>query len=128
MRAQLDINDEKDMAILKARAEARRCRTEPLVGDWVIFPNGEGYRLTYDWGDSMQTTDRDHPGDVGSFYLEGNGLADYSGSLDPSIPKDKLHLRDESMPAWFWFFHHGEARAHNGVSFPLLVKVWEYRP
>lgn len=64
--------DEKDCDILAKRTAARRNLNGPLVGDFVIMPNGEMKRFTRDNGNTIQITSN-----IGneSFYLEESGTA-----------------------------------------------------
>lgn len=109
---------------------------EPMVGDFVLFADPEPpARITHEWGPSnlkaecrYQTTPRwtdatCHHG----FFLTDDGEASYSGTLDDMIPGAELELVDTAMPlATYWFFRHGEVRAHNGVWFQAPTRAWRY--
>lgn len=91
----------------------------PLVGDFVIF--GEDLqieRISHDWGDGVQTSLG------GSFYLD-DGYASFSGSLNPSVPKDQLVLVG-TRQGMFWFFSGNYARADNGVDVEAFCRVWKF--
>lgn len=122
--------DARNLELLQRRAEAFAAETEPLVGDCVQFPNeAKLRRFTHDWGAAIQTTcGPGHPcyGDR-SFYL-GVGYAEFSGTLDPPIPKAKLIATDATAPAGFWFFRDDHVRAHNGVQVQMPVRVFKYQP
>ena len=115
--------DDRDVALRDAREQTwNECRG-PRVGDWIRMPGGSMRRFTYAWPDGIQTTWEDHDG---SFYFGENG-ASYSGSLDRTIPYDKLVQTDERRWGRFWFFHHNWAQAHNGVHFSIACRVFEVR-
>jgi hypothetical protein len=115
--------DQRDQDILAARIAARATIDGARVGDYVKMPDGSIRQLTYDWGDSLQTT---LPNSDASFYLTGSGHLDFSGSLDSAIPRANLHLLG-MMNARVWFFHHDQARAHNGVNATAPCRVFQYR-
>src|SRR5208282_6740930 len=112
--------DAKDEGILAKREELFNQRSGPRVGDYVIFPDEHTERFSHDWGESIQTTD----GRYGqSFYL-GNGYADFSGGLNPSIPKSALMDTGKPMRGTFWFFHHDMPGAYRGVRFSIACRVY----
>lgn len=113
--------DQKDQELLDARIAARAQYSEPLNGDFVIFPTGEVERFShiYDDGDAQTS-----PEWAGSFYLFGNGCASFSGGLNPSIPRESLAPTDETRPGRFWFFHHDHSGAHRGVDCIAPCRVW----
>jgi hypothetical protein len=79
--------DERDQALLAARAAARAQLTGPLVGDFVVMPDGTMRRFTHAWPIGLQTTvDRGKGHYDARFYISRDGHADFSGSLDPIIP------------------------------------------
>lgn len=99
-------------------------RAGPRVGDWLVTPRG-AVRFSHDWGDGIQTTcfGRE-PGVVtGSFCIHG-GHADFSGSLDPAVPKADIVATDETRPGAFWFFHHGLSGAHRGIHITAPCRVF----
>jgi hypothetical protein len=117
--------DARDAGILAEREQLFNQNQGPRVGDFLRVPDGV-LRFTHDWGDSIQTTvGAKHPcyGD-GSFYLS-DGYASFSGSLDPAIDKTKLRDTGETLEGSFWFFHHNQACAENGVYFKLPCRVFE---
>jgi hypothetical protein len=115
--------DARDAELLDERQAAWEKRGEPRVGDFVTMPDGELRRFTHDWGaeHGIQTTWK---GESGSFYLSGNGYASYSGGLEPAIPFSRIKPTDEVRDGWFWFFHHNDQRAHNGVHVTLPCRVY----
>lgn len=136
--------DGKDRELLKIREAKRMERQsksgEPEVGDFVYMPVKEGEepdlrRFTHDWGDSIQTTcGPRHPchGDT-SFYIDRDGECSFSGSLDRSIPKDKIKIKENGNGGALrygniWFFHHDWPGAGRGVYAMISFKVWEYVP
>lgn len=114
--------DAKDQELLDIRVANRKKLPGPLVGDYVKMPNGDLERFSHDWGSDIQTTK------AGSFHLHHGGLAEFSGGLNPAISKQKITPTGETKEAWFWFFHHNDVRAHNGVHFKIEVPVYEYEP
>ena len=117
--------DEIDRRLLAKRIEAWNCRTEPRVGDFIIMPDGELRRLTHNWLIGLQTTWK---GEGGTFYLSTDGYGDYSGGLDSQIPNDKIENTGETREGNFWFFHHDNARAHNGITVKVPCRVYRVRP
>jgi hypothetical protein len=115
--------DEIDQQILNGRVEQYNEKAGPRVGDWVLLVGEkEMRRLTYDWGDSIQTGCV--AGDSGSFYL-GNGYISYSGALDPSIPKAELIQVDETRGGRVWIFHRDFAQAGGGVEASIPFRVFK---
>jgi hypothetical protein len=130
MNNRLDMMDAID---LKARIWEREKITGPRIGDLVEMQDGTTRRLTADWtrfDGGFQVTYKWHNGQVeaGSFYLPPNGRADYSGSLDPAIPPERLKNQHRDREAMFWFFHHDERRAHNGVHVMVPCRVFREEP
>lgn len=119
--------DEFDAGILSERQKARFRLSGPQIGDYVERADGMKARFTHEWNDGLQTTSwsKDGAKDHGGFYLNNNGSMSYSGSLEPSIPKTHLRLKDGLSRASFWFFHHGETGAHRGVSSDMFVRTYE---
>ena len=109
--------DEKDQELLDARIKSRDSIDGPRIGDYILFPTGEIERLSYDWGDGMQTA----PG--GSFYLHKQASFS-SGGLNPITPKAQMKETDAILPGDFWFFHHDQAGASRGVYFEAPCRVF----
>jgi hypothetical protein len=118
--------DERDAEILREREAEWNKRQGPRVGDFVIMPNNEVRRFTYDWGDDIQTTHPKFSGDV-SFYFSGDCMS-FSGSLDHALPKSAMVDTGETRPGRAWFFHHNESGAHRGVYFWIDCRVYRYTP
>lgn len=119
--SELDERDREILAIRQAiwdRVEGAR------VGDWCRMPDTSMRRFTHNWGDDLQTNSPNYG--FGSFYF-GKGYMDYSGGLDPAIPRARLHDTGETLPGSAWFFHHNEHRANNGVYFDIPCRVFEFR-
>jgi hypothetical protein len=114
--------DANDKAIIERRLHTLRKTTEPQVGDYVYFASGEIERISYDWGDVVQTSEG------GSWYL-GNGYLSFSGSLNQGTDKAMLRKTEQVCMGDFWIFHHNHRTAHNGVhafdSFPLWKTMKE---
>lgn len=116
--------DERDKEILDARQKEWDAIPGPRVGDFVQMPEGDYRRFAHDWGDGLQTTvkrtaDHFHT----SFYFGGTYM-EFSGSLDPQIPKDRLQDTGLSMSGAAWFFHHGYIGAHRGVHFMVPCRIF----
>ena len=119
--------DEKDLELLQARIDKRDKLQGPRIGDFVQMLDGTERRFTHDWGNEIQTTvGNGHTcfGDV-SIYLDRDGYASFSGSLDRPIDKTGLVLTEETKPGRFWFFHHDYATAHNGVYVKAPCRVFK---
>jgi hypothetical protein len=119
---------DNNLRILSERLAAFDTITSPRVGDYIRLQDGDLRRFTHDWADGLQTTvqrGKDHYS--ASFYLSGNGYADFSGSLDPVINRDKIHGTSETEIGGFWFFSDDQVRAHNGVQVRIPCRVYEYR-
>ncbi|HEY2530256.1 MAG TPA: hypothetical protein VGJ20_20360 [Xanthobacteraceae bacterium] len=122
--------DAIDGTILAERTLKRSARSGPRVGDFIHMLDGTLRRFTYHWGDGMQTTYRwRDTGEVGtgSFYLDRSGDVSYSGSLDDAIPLSQIEQTDEQKEGVFWFFHHNESRAHNGVDVKVPCRVFRQK-
>ena len=114
--------DDRDSVLLRDRSIVLRRREGVRVGDFIRMKDGSERRITYHWGDSVQTTDH---GKSGSFYL-GDGYIAFSGGMDSAIPLDRLRLIHHiSRLERVWFFHHDQWRAHNGVDGWLDFPVYE---
>ncbi len=123
--------DDRDQAILAERLWKRIMQSclRPLVGDWIRFNDGKWQRVSHHWdfpADDTPAVDEYQTTDGGSFYLSEGGLGSYSGGLYPSIPATAFTIaKGESRSAMFWFFHHNQRTAHNGVDVWLEVPVWD---
>lgn len=117
---------EKNLDLIAAREVARGLRGAPLVGDFLVL-NGVYLRFTHDWHDGgLQTTclrlgDATHNG---GFHLSKNGLASYSGALDPMVKKSRFELSGEKRKGAFWMFSEDYVTAHNGINFMSECKVY----
>ena len=112
--------DDRDQGILDERRRNWNHHTGPRVGDFARLLDGTTRRFCHDWGDKIQITPAK---ESGSFYL-GNGFADYSGGLEPSMPKTEFKQMGVPQDGRFWFFHHDERFAHNGVYFKIPCRVF----
>ncbi|ADV02159.1 MULTISPECIES: hypothetical protein [Comamonadaceae] len=112
--------DSIDQEMLRISIEMRDTLEGPRMGDFVLFPNGELERFSYDWGNDIQTS----PG--GSFFLGKAGHASLScGGLHPPVSKQSLEITSAALPGAFWFFHHGTAGAGRGVECEAPCRVYK---
>lgn len=109
--------DDRDQAILDERIAKYDSITDPRVGDFVVFADGVTRRISYLWGDSVQTSDG------GGYYL-GAGYISMSGGLHPGVPPETLTLTDEKKDGSVWFFHHDWWTADNGVYTTMPFRVY----
>lgn len=123
--------DERDRVILEKR---QRAFTEtavhgPQAGEVVIFADGVKRRISHVWPGYTDDEGRIHQtqvqtSDGGSFYV-GEGYCSFSGSLYTPVPADTLTDTGEVETIPAWFFHHDWHTAHNGITVPLDVRVWQ---
>lgn len=99
-------------------------QAQPLLGDVVVWPNGEIRRFSMLSDDIFQTCRVD----AGSFFVYSNGHAQFSGSLKPPVLKDFLVRTNEFQHGRFWFFSHNEAGPGRGVQCELPCRVWRLEP
>ena len=92
----------------------------PRVGDYLIRLDGSITRLTYDWGDAIQTGGHQY----GQYYL-GEGYLSYSGGLDKAVPKANMVLESGTKPGKVWFFDKDVHRAHNAVEFEVPMRIYK---
>lgn len=90
----------------------------PRVGDYVIMPDGTYERAAHVWEDGIQTCVS------GSFAMD-NGYASMSGSLNPSIPNEKLVNTGETKEGKFWAFHHNMWMASNAIGISCACRVFK---
>lgn len=109
--------DPRDRRILDARKASLDGQPGPRVGDYVVFSDGVTRRISYNWGDAVQTSDG------GSWYL-GDGYCSFSGSLYSSVPIASLTQLPEERDGSAWFFHHDYPAAHNGVDVEIPFRVY----
>lgn len=109
--------DNRDKEIATSRLKSFDEDPTPRVGDFVIMPDGSYERFSYDWYDAIQTCFS------GSFYL-GNGYASMSGALNNGIPYDHLEITLDQKIGHFWFFHHDDHCADNGIGLSALCRVY----
>lgn len=114
--------DQINTKILVKRKRKFNSHAGPRVGDFVKMLDGTLQRFCHDWGDEIQTTD----GKFGaSFHLYKSGCSDFSGGLNPAIPKTKLEQTEEIEYGSFWFFSHDEVKAHNGIYVKIPCRVFK---
>jgi len=115
--------DHIDEDIRQKRIEAWRKRHGPRVGDFVEMADGTLRRFTHDHGDVIQTTSASFPGNA-SFHFSHFGHCNFSGSLDPGIPKSALQDTGREEPGTVWFFHHDVSGASRGVQCTIPCRVY----
>lgn len=109
--------DAKDVEILAKREREWNERQGPRVGDFVQIGERLG-RFSHDWGSTgLQWSE------CGSFYLGGSWV-EFSGGLNPTIPREKLTQTDRTQDGTFWFFHHAQSGAHRGVGCRIPCRVF----
>lgn len=115
--------DERDEEIRQECLAAIDEKDGPRVGDFVRYANGDIERIAYIWdaGDGKPHTVQTSKG--GSFHLGKYGVS-MSGSLNHGCMSDTLTLTEEKRDGAVWFFHHGWAQAHNGVSTTIPFRVY----
>jgi hypothetical protein len=119
--------DERDRQILARNQTEWDKREGPRVGDYIRMKDGTLRRFTHAWPDAIQTTVGEcHPcrGDS-SFYF--GGYMEFSGSLDRGISRDQIEPTTEQLDGPIWFFHHNEAKAHNGVNAKISCRVYRQK-
>jgi hypothetical protein len=121
MRPQID---DTDRAAFSLRVEAWNKRTGPRVGDFIEMLDGTTRRFAHNWDEhGLQVTCGD--GDKGSFYFDRAGVMSMSGSLDPTIPLERIEeLTGKRRSGWCWFFHHDFPQAHSAVHFTVPCRVY----
>jgi hypothetical protein len=132
-RKKIDMLDAKDAASFRLREQKWMARKGPRVGDFVMMPGEDGVRrFAHDWGtgknSGIQPTNPRIGDGNGSYFMFSNGFGDHSGSLDSPIPHDKLVDTMTVIPGIFWWFHHEEARAHNGIWAEFSCRLYRYEP
>lgn len=111
--------DDINAKILKERTARFNSKVEARVGDYVVMPDGSYERFSHKYSNGLQTSVG------GSFYLNENGIAGFSGGLNPFIPNVNLILTEDLKNGEFWFFHHDIARAHSAVYVTIECRVWK---
>lgn len=111
--------DDRDAQILADRVQEWNKRAGPRVGDWLIFADGVMHRFSHDWEEHGLQTSKG-----GSFYLDDNGYASFSGGLNPCVPRDKVLNSGQTRLGRFWFFHHDYMTAHAAVNVELTCRVF----
>lgn len=133
--------DERDAAAVAAAQSARNALPAAVrEGDFVEFACGTLRRVSHVWrfpADkdgpavfSVQTSDNG----AGSFHMHTTaggilgggtaGLCSYSGGLHPGVEGDTLTDTGRTAEGRVWVWHHGQARAHNGVDALVTFRVW----
>lgn len=115
--------DEQDKQILAQTIRARSAVAEPMVGDVVLWPNGQERRISdATWDFTYQTSAR------GSYHINVRGYSSFSGALFPTVLREFLVATSELRPAEFWFFHHNVPGGGRAVYVAIPVKVWKLVP
>jgi hypothetical protein len=117
--------DEFDAGIVSERQRIRLSRRDIQTGDFIRNKEGKLARVTYIWDDSAQTTKFSDTGEGGSFYFGLNGFMDYSGGLEPGLPKSHLRLAEGMQKGRAWIFHHNSSGAGRGVACDVYCRIWD---
>lgn len=112
----------RDFELMQGRQAALDAHEGPRVGDFIIRTDGRAQRFSYDWGDGLQTADS------GSFYMSRGGYGDFSGALDPVIPRARIEATEETRAGAVWFFSQDYAGAARGVHCRLTFRVYRELP
>ncbi len=112
----------KNLEIFKRRENLYNQIKTPRLGDYVIHTNGNIDRITHVWNDGYQTG-----GSQNNAYYLGNSYMEYSGSLDHSIDKNLFELTNYQLSGKVWFFKDNEAKAHNGIYFDMMFRVYKIK-
>jgi len=119
--------DDRDAAIILARAQKLLSNNEPQVGDWVIFSDGTERRISHVWGECGPNAEDLLQTSVGGHFYMGDGYVSYSGSLFRGISSDTLTDTNETRQGAVWIFHHDyhtAHNAHNGIDVMVPFRVW----
>lgn len=116
--------DDRNLAEAVAIEHERNAmnRDRPLVGDFVIMPDGTLERCCSAARHGMQTTEG------GSFWVGRGGGCSYSGSLNKPRLWEFFTPTDQIKRGSFWFFSHGIAGAGRRVDFYLPCRVFRLEP
>ena len=119
--------DERDQAIVDARAIEYAAIEGPRVGDYLRFPDGALIRVAHVWdGEGVQPSCERFG--RGSYYLGstmgGGGFCSYSGSLDPLVPVSALTRTDETKPGSVWIFHHNHPCGGGGRDTAIPFRIY----
>ena len=112
-------HDAANLIILADRQEKLNRRSGVRVGDFVITPAGEVWRVAHHWGDCLQLAKG------GSYYFTDGGGCSYSGGLEPGIDIEHFSETSELREGPVWFFSRNHAMAHNGWYTSATFKVWK---
>lgn len=96
----------------------------PRMGDFVLMPDNTYRRFCADWDTEIQIT----PAETSGSFCINSGYCDYSGTLEPCIPKDKLRFIHEYKLGRVWFFLNGVPAAHCGIDAEIPCRVFKYDP
>lgn len=113
--------DERDAALRAERQRLFDQRPGIRVGDVVELSPERVERVSYHWGDRVQTSPS------GEWHWNASGSLSFGGSLNPSIPIAELVITGE-CEAPVWFFHHGRWGKDRGVDTLARVRVYRWEP
>ena len=99
----------KDFEIIKKFLNKYNENEGPRVGDFLEINNREYVRISYHWGDRIQTGSP-----VDSYHL-GDGYVSYSGGLNDCIPLTFFEPLNTSKEGRIWIFSNNWVGAHRGV-------------
>lgn len=93
----------------------------PRVGDYVKLKDGNYKRFCSQWIDGFQVTPTETSG---SFNID-SGACCYSGTLEPSVKKEKIKFTWTYKLGRVWFFKDGIPAAHQGIDAEIPLRVYE---
>ena len=97
-------------------------RKGPRVGDYICTIEKGLKRFTHDWDDGLQITSN---GNDESFHLSTSGFVSFSGSLEPSIPLEKIMPIGKTMSGKVWVWLDGVPGGGRGVDTWIECRVYQ---
>jgi hypothetical protein len=120
--------DEEDAAFVAKAQEGLLGKSQPYIGDVVLFPDGHMERIMHrvlngaNWSGCVQLDG----GDVnGSYHLMFGGGVSYSGAGGNVYDMDKLERTAEVEKVKFWVAHHESYYGGCARECECDVNVWE---
>jgi hypothetical protein len=111
--------DEYDEEILADRVFLRGQRTDPLIGDFVLFPDSHSERVSHVRSDGLQTSE------AGDFQLCEDGDGGFSGTRNPSIKMEHFADSGTTRLGRFWICHHNMWQALDEIDCQVPCRIWK---